>query len=263
MNVGAVRVLQDVGAANVVEWARALGIQSTMKPDLSLALGSYEVEPIELVGAYATFAAGGTYEEPRVVSRIVGPDGQDVALKPPLPARRVLEPGEAYVITSMLQSVVDHGTAQKAKALGRPVAGKTGTSNVASSKEAKDAWFAGYSTDIAAVVWVGYDDNKALGTGETGGHAALPAWVGFLKGALDGRPRAEFPRPPGVVSVPIEPRSGKLAPEGLEGAIDEVFLTGTEPTETADPHAADGGAPPTNEPPSGRDVDPAPAPETP
>lgn len=237
VNVAAVHVIEDVGPANVVDWAKALGVRSRLEPDLSLALGSYEVHPMELAGAYATFAAGGTYEEPRIVSRIVGPDGKDVELKPPLPEHRVLEPAEAYMITSMLQSVVDHGTAQKAKSLGRPVAGKTGTSN-----ESKDTWFAGYSPEIAAVVWVGYDDNKPLGAGETGGSTALPAWINVMKAAHENKPRAEFARPPGVVTVAIDPKTGKLAPEGMEGAIDEVFLQGTEPTETAEPASADAGA---------------------
>ncbi|HEX3344605.1 MAG TPA: transglycosylase domain-containing protein, partial [Polyangiaceae bacterium] len=129
VNVVAVRVLHDVGPASVVPWAQALGVESPMKPDLSLALGSYEVHPLELAGAYATFAAGGTYEEPRLVTRIVGPDGKEVPLPETVPARRVLDPAEAYVVTSMLESVVDHGTAARARSLGRPLAGKTGTSN--------------------------------------------------------------------------------------------------------------------------------------
>jgi penicillin-binding protein 1A len=229
VNIAAVRVLEDVGPANVVDWAKALGIRSTLKPDLSLALGSYEVQPIELAGAYATFAAGGMHEEPRIVTRIVGPDGEDVELEPPPPPHRVLEPAESYVTTSMLESVVQRGTGARAKAVGRPLAGKTGTSN-----EAKDTWFAGYSTEIAAVVWVGYDDNKPLGGGETGGSTALPAWVQLMKAAHENKPRAEFPKPPGVVTVAIDPASGKLAPPGYEAAIDEVFLEGTEPTETAE-----------------------------
>lgn len=230
VNVGAVHVLEDVGPPAVVEWAKALGISSTMKPDLSLALGSYEVHPMELAGAYATFAAGGMYEEPRIVTRIVGPDGKDVELKPAPPPRRVLEPAEAYVTTSLLESVVDHGTGVKAKQVGRPVAGKTGTSN-----EAKDTWFAGYSTEIASVVWVGYDDNKPLGSGETGATTALPAWVSLMKAAHESKPRAEFPRPNGVVTIAIDPKSGKKAAEGQSDAIDEVFLEGTEPTEVAEP----------------------------
>jgi len=230
VNVGAVHVLEEVGPANVVDWAHALGIQSTLKPDLSLALGSYEIHPMELAGAYATFAAGGMYEEPRIVTRIVGPDGKDVELKPVPPARRVLEPAEAYVTTSLLESVVDHGTGVRAKQVGRPVAGKTGTSN-----EAKDTWFAGFSTEIASVVWVGYDDNKPLGSGETGASTALPAWVSLMKTAHENKPRAEFPRPNGVVTIAIDPKTGKRAAEGATDAIDEVFLEGTEPTEVAEP----------------------------
>lgn len=240
VNVGAVHVLEEVGPANVVDWARALGIQSTLKPDLSLALGSYEIHPMELAGAYATFAAGGMYEEPRIVTRIVGPDGKDVELKPVPPARRVLEPAEAYVTTSLLESVVDHGTGVRAKQVGRPVAGKTGTSN-----EAKDTWFAGFSTEIASVVWVGYDDNKPLGSGETGASTALPAWVSLMKTAHENKPRAEFPRPNGVVTIAIDPKSGKRAAEGATDAIDEVFLEGTEPTEVAEPKD-DAGATTTN-----------------
>jgi penicillin-binding protein 1A len=230
VNVGAVHVLEDVGPASVVDWAKALGISSTLKPDLSLALGSYEIHPIELVGAYATFAAGGMYEEPRIVTRIVGPDGKDVELKAPPPPRRVLDPAEAYVTTSLLQSVIDHGTGAKAKSLARPVAGKTGTSN-----DSKDTWFAGYSTEIASVVWVGYDDNKPLGSGETGASTALPAWVQVMKAAHENKPRAEFPRPPGVVTIAIDPKTGKRASTEQPDAVDEVFLDGTEPTETAEP----------------------------
>jgi penicillin-binding protein 1A len=236
VNVGAVHVLEDVGPASVVDWAKALGINSTLKPDLSLALGSYEIHPIELVGAYATFAAGGMYEEPRLVTRIVGPDGKDVELKSPPPPRRVLDPAEAYVTTSLLQSVIDHGTGTKAKSLARPVAGKTGTSN-----DSKDTWFSGYSTEIASVVWVGYDDNKPLGSGETGASTALPAWIALMKAAHENKPRAEFPRPPGVVTISIDPKTGKRAATE-EGAIDEVFLEGTEPTETADAPKDDAGA---------------------
>ncbi|CAN5922041.1 PBP1A family penicillin-binding protein [soil metagenome] len=237
VNVGAIHVLEDVGPASVVDWAKALGITSTLKPDLSLGLGSYEVHPMELAGAYATFAAGGMYEEPRIVTRIVGPDGKDVELKAAPPPRRVLDPAEAYVTTSLLQSVIDHGTGTRAKSLARPVAGKTGTSN-----DSKDTWFCGYSTEIASVVWVGYDDNKPLGSGETGASTALPAWIALMKAAHENKPRAEFPRPPGVVTVAIDPRTGKRAASG-EGAIDEVFLESTEPTEVTEPKD-EGGAPP-------------------
>ena len=237
VNVGAVRVLEQVGPANVVEWGHALGIQSVLKPDLSLALGSYEVEPIELCGAYATFAAGGVYEEPRLVAKITGPDGRELALKPQAPPRRVLDDAEAYVTTNMLSSVIDHGTGARAKELRRPLAGKTGTSN-----QSKDTWFAGYSTELTAVVWVGYDDGKPLGGGESGAQTALPAWISFMKVAHEGKPPSEFPRPAGVVTVRIDKQTGKLPAEGNDAnTMDEVFLAGTEPTESGPPSVVVGG----------------------
>ena len=245
VNIVAVRVLDDVGPASVVEWAQSLGIRSRMLPDLSLALGSYEVEPIELAGAYATFASGGEYDEPRLVTRIVGPDGKDVALPPLPPPRRVLDEAESYVVTNMLESVVDHGTGQRAKQLQRPVAGKTGTSNLS-----KDPWFAGYTTEIAAVVWVGFDDGKPLGAGasEQGAVTALPAWVSFMKVASEHKPPSVFPRPPGVVSVEIDAKSGKLPYVGDTETLNEVFLAGTEPVDVANPYLDDAGAPEDAEP---------------
>ncbi len=238
VNVAAVRVLQDVGPASVVPWAQALGIESPLKPDLSMALGSYEVHPLELAGAYATFAAGGMYQAPTLVLRIVGPDGKDVPLPPAPPPRRVLDDAEAYLMTSMLTSVVDHGTAARAKTLGVPVAGKTGTSN-----GPKDTWFAGYSPDVAAVVWIGFDDGRMLGRIEQGSVTALPAWLGFMKHAVEGQPRVDFSRPPGIVTVSIDRRTGKLPFADDPDVMDEVFLAGTEPTETAEPApAGDAGA---------------------
>jgi penicillin-binding protein 1A len=236
VNVAAVRVLRDVGPANVVGWAQALGIESPMSPDLSLALGSYEVRPIELAAAYATFAAGGVYAEPRLVLRVVGPDGKDVPVPQGVPDRRVLDDAEAYVVTSLLTSVIDHGTGARAKALGRPLAGKTGTSN-----GPKDTWFAGYSPDIAAVTWVGYDDGHVLGAGEQGGVTALPAWMTLMKIAHEEKPRLEFARPAGVTTSTIDARTGELAYPDDPDALDEVFLAGTEPTRIADPPAADAG----------------------
>jgi penicillin-binding protein 1A len=230
VNVAAVRVLRDVGPANVVAWAQALGIESPMKPDLSLALGSYEVRPIELAEAYTTFAAGGVHEEPRLVVRVVGPDGKDVPVPALAPARRVLDEAEAYVTTSMLTSVIDHGTGARAKALGRPLAGKTGTSN-----GPKDTWFAGYSTDIAAVTWIGFDDGHLLGAGEQGAVTALPAWIAFMKVACEGKPRVDFARPPGTVTTAIDQRTGQLPYSDDPDVLDEVFLAGTEPTEVAQP----------------------------
>jgi penicillin-binding protein 1A len=239
VNVSAVHVLEDVGPANVVTWAGALGIQSKLGPDLSLALGSYEVTPYEMATAFATLASGGMYEAPVLVTRITGPDGKEVPLPARPPSRRVMGEAEAYLTTSLLMSVVDHGTAASARSLRRPVAGKTGTSN-----QAKDTWFVGYSSDIVCATWTGYDDGKPLGGREQGATAALPAWIAFMREAHDKRPATEFPRPPGLVALRIDPKTGLLAYDGEEDAIEELFLQGTEPQTVSTPSAAapDGGA---------------------
>jgi penicillin-binding protein 1A len=237
INVAAVWSINKVGPANVAKWAASLGVTSKLGADLSLALGAYEVTPREMVSVYATFAAGGEHQEPILISKIVGPNGVDIELPGREPPRRVLDEAEAYVVTSLLTSVVEMGTATRAKALGRPIAGKTGTSN-----RAKDAWFVGYSADVACAVWTGYDDGAPLGAAEAGATAALPAFVDFMRAAHKNKPIAAFREPAGVVHRKIDPESGLLAYEGQENAIDEVFLAGTEPVDVASPDAgADGG----------------------
>jgi penicillin-binding protein 1A len=223
VNLASVRVLREVGPTEVVSFAKNLGITSTLQPDLSLALGSYEVHPSELADVYAVFASGGIAAPSRLVTRITGPDGIDVKLPTVRETKRAMSPEGAYLTTSVLTSVVDHGTAARAKSLGRPVAGKTGTTN-----DAKDTWFAGFSTDIVAVVWVGYDDGKALGS-ETGGSAALPAWIDFMRGAHAGKPPTDFPRPDGIVDARIDRATGLLALDTDATALAEVFAAGTEP----------------------------------
>jgi penicillin-binding protein 1A len=241
INLVAVRVAHDVGPQAVIDFARKAGIvDAKLQPDLAIALGSYEVTPIELATAYSTFAGGGLYEPPTIITRITAADGSDVKLPAKRAGGRAMSEAEAYLVTSLMTSVVDHGTATGAKVLGRPVAGKTGTSN-----QSKDTWFAGFTTDVVTVAWVGYDDGRPLGQGETGGRTALPAWVSFMKEATKGKPKGEFPRPGGIVAVQIDPKSGKLAFPGQADAIEEVFLAGTEPTDVAPPEeeAGDAGAP--------------------
>ena len=232
VNGAAVWSANQLGPANVAAFATALGIESKLGPDLSLALGAYEVTPRELAAAYASLAAGGVAEQPILITRIVGPGGEEVPLPARPPAHRVMTEAESYVTTSLLTSVVEVGTGKRAKSLGRPVAGKTGTSNAA-----KDAWFAGYTADVACVVWTGFDDATPLGPGEVGASAALPAFVDFMHKAHAARPVADFPVPAGVVRMRIDPATGLKAREEQEDAIDEVFVAGTEPTETA-PEAA-------------------------
>jgi penicillin-binding protein 1A len=232
VNVAAVHVAQQVGPANIVEWGHALGLTGKLGADLSLALGAYEVPPIEMANAYSTFASGGMTEAPKFILKIVDSQGKNVQLPDEPPARRVMEANEAYVTTSIMTSVIDHGTGARAKILRRPLAGKTGTSN-----KAKDAWFVGFSTDISCAVWTGYDDAQPLGKREAGSTAALPAWIDFMKVAHEGRPPTDFPRPPDVTVVRIDPATGLRAWQGEEDAIDEFFLPETEPTETAEPDA--------------------------
>ncbi len=227
VNQVAVRLIEDVTPPEVVSFASALGITSPLDPSLALALGASEVRPIELANAYTTLAAGGRWEPYRVITRIEGPDG-DVALPAREDGRDVLTPAEAYVLTSMMTSVVTSGTAQAAQRIGRPAAGKTGTSN-----EARDAWFAGFTPDMVAVVWVGFDDHRSLGRRESGARTALPIWVDAMRAATSGRPAVAFPVPEGVTTLRIDPRTGLLARPDQTDAIDEVFLIGTEPTELA------------------------------
>jgi penicillin-binding protein 1A len=233
-NAAAQKVLEEVGAPNVIEFAKALGIESPLAPTPSLALGAYEVTPIELTAAIATYAAAGQYQPPVLVKRITDPAGRELPLPPQPPARQVMPPEEAYLITSALTSVIKQGTAKSASSLQRPLAGKTGTTNAA-----KDAWFVGYSADFVAGVWVGYDEAMPLGYGEAGAVTALPIWIAFMKVAEQGRPAVDFPRPPGIVSVRIDPATGLLATPEVGEGIEEEYLDGTAPTETSTP------APPT------------------
>jgi penicillin-binding protein 1A len=225
LNPVAQKVLVDEGPAEAVKWAQKMGVSSKLGADLSLALGSYEVSPLEMAGVYGTLAAGGSYQPPQIVARIVGPDGAEIPLPPrPAPAP-VMEPQEAYLMTSLLTSVVREGTGARAREVGRPVAGKTGTTN-----QAKDAWFVGYSTELVCAVWVGFDDPRPLGGGrEAGATAALPAWIAFMKGAHAASPATDFPRPPGLAEVRIDPASGLRAHEDQTDALVELFLSGTEP----------------------------------
>lgn len=230
INLVAVRVMSEVTPDAVVAFARDLGISTPLDPSLSLALGASEVRPIDLVNAYATFVAGGRYAPYRVIKRIADRTGREVAMPQQQPARDVMTPAEAYLITSMLTSVVQEGTGQAAQKLKRPAAGKTGTSN-----NVRDAWFVGFTPEVAAGVWIGYDDGRSLGRGESGSAAALPIWIDVVGAAVKDKPVVQFGQPSGVITLKIDPVSGLLAYEGMEGAIDEVFLEDTVPTETASP----------------------------
>jgi penicillin-binding protein 1A len=230
INMVAIRVIEDVGVHDVAEFARQDGITTKLEEDMALALGASGVKPIELTNAYATFAAGGRWAPTRLVTRIVAPDGTRVPIEPNEPARDVMSPGEAYVMTSMLRSVVTEGTGMPAQRLERAVVGKTGTSN-----EARDAWFVGYSPSVVAGVWVGFDDQRSLGRRETGTRTALPIWIDVMEAADQTPKETDFAMPSGVIVARIDPASGLLAYEGQEDAFEEVFLSGTAPVDVARP----------------------------
>lgn len=224
INTVSIRVLHDVGAPSVVELARGMGISSKLPAELSLALGSGEVTPLELTNAFATLAAGGTYTPPQLVKEI---DGEAVAAPEGV---SVLSPQTAYVVVDMMTSVVQGGTASKAKKLGITVAGKTGTSN-----DARDAWFIGISPSYVVGVWVGFDDNRPLGRKESGGSTALPVYVELMQ-AIGKKERGRaFAMPEGVSRILVDKATGLLAAEGVadDTVYREVFVTGTEPTESA------------------------------
>jgi penicillin-binding protein 1A len=230
INTVAIKVLSDVGIDQVRALAARVGITSPIAPDvgLSLALGSLTVTPLELANTYATFASGGMAAKVDRTSLVTAIGDQ----KLPAPAlQQGLPPEVAYVMTSLMRSVIDEGTARGAVAgkLHRPAAGKTGTSN-----GQRDAWFVGYTPDLLAAVWVGFDDMKKLGRGEAGGRTAAPIWADFMVKATAGKPSRDFAQPAGVVVQRIDKSTGLLAAPGQDtGTLDEVFLDGTAPTQQA------------------------------
>ena len=184
---------------------------------------------IDLTNAFASLAAEGMHAEPALVTRITDPDGRVIYERLPNP-RRALSRGTAFIMTSMLQDVVRRGTGRSVQALGRPVAGKTGTSN-----DARDAWFVGYTPQLCAGVWVGFDDRRPMGRGEGGGRTAAPIFAWFMAQAhTDSRgrqiPARSFRVPEELEFARIDQRTGALASSGGGLQIREAFLPGTRPS---------------------------------
>ena len=228
-NVPTVRIAQSIGLDYLISYARNLGIRSKLEPNLSLALGSANVSLLELTRAFGVFAAGGYRADPVLISQIQDKDGNAVEETEPSSVE-VVSPQTCYLITSLLQNVIREGTGQKARALGRPAAGKTGTTN-----DTRDAWFVGYLPQrLVAGAWVGYDLEKPLGNHETGAVAALPLWLEFMKEAVKDVPVDDFPVPDGIVFVKVDKESG----EPMESmrwvksgkVLFECFKEGTEPS---------------------------------
>jgi len=224
-NVVTVKLVDAVGIDNVLEFARTVGIQSDMPRDLTIALGSLSLTPFDLAQCYSIFANEGMKSKPIAVKYVTDSRGRVLESNEP-EAAEVITPQTAFLITSMMEDVVRNGTGWRAKALGRPVAGKTGTTN-----EYRDAWFVGFTPNLVSVVWVGFDDMRSLGHRETGAQAASPIWVYFMKDFLSGEIE-EFPVPEGIVSYTIDPVTGLLSKDESAG-IKEYFKEGSEPRQYA------------------------------
>jgi len=232
VNIITVKVAQDLGVEYIKEYAQRLGISSPLPGDLSIALGSSGVSLYELTKTYAVFANQGNTFKPIFIKKVLDRDGnlleENLPLFHPTESQgksHVISPQTAYIMTHLLQGVVQHGTGWRAKALGRPVAAKTGTTD-----RFLDAWFIGYTPEFITGVWVGFDEERSLGENETGSRAASPIWVAFMSKILKDRAVKEFPIPEGIEFVNVDPKTGQLALE-REGIL-ECFKEGTAPTES-------------------------------
>lgn len=229
-NTVSVRLIQDLKPAAAIEFARRAGIQSPLPENLTLALGTGEVSVLELANAYTTLHSLGQYGEPILVIRVTDQRGTVLEEHQSVLEER-MQPAVAFLTTSLMRSVVEEGTAMAVRELNRPAAGKTGTAS-----EYRDAWFAGYTADLVATAWVGFDDHASLGGADTGtgGRAALPIWLSFMKAAHQDLAVRDFEPPPGVEMVRIDPATGLLAGRSVPGRL-EAFLEGTAPTVEAPP----------------------------
>ena len=247
-NVVTVKILEDIGVGYALQFIKRLGIESSIKRDLSIALGSSGVSMMELASAFAVFANGGERIKPIFIKKIVTMKGEVLEENTPYiemeekeeeeetpkthsPAlkEQVISPQNAFIMTHLLQGVVQHGTGQRAKVLGRPVAGKTGTSS-----DYSDAWFIGYTPSLLAEVWVGFDDKTSLGKNETGARAALPIWISFMDQALRNTP-IETPKPPkGITFIKVNIETGLPTNGDSPETIMEAFIDSSIPGEKED-----------------------------
>ena len=222
-NIPAIKTLQSVGVEAGIEYARKLGLKGELPPYLPIAIGAGEATLQEMVGAFGTFANQGLRMQPALVTRIADREGN--VLEEPRPqASDAIRADTAYLMTSLMRGVVERGTAVRARALKRPIAGKTGTTD-----DWSDGWFVGFEPALAAGVWVGYDDKRiSLGRGQDGARTALPIWIEFWKEATRDRPVEDFPIPGNIVFVPVNAGGAPDRP-AAEGVRMEAFIAGTEP----------------------------------
>ncbi len=230
-NAATVRLLEQIGIPRVIDFSRSLGIRSPLSPDLSLALGSSSMTLQELTATYGIFANQGLALEPYTISLVK--DQHDHILEHHVfEPRQVLSKQTAYLITHMMMDVIQRGTGKRARSIGRPLAGKTGTTN-----NFHDAWFVGYAPNLSTGVWVGFDSVETLGKAESGAHAALPIWTDFMAKALKLIPVRTFSVPEGIQFVEIDQKTGTVVDEPSKGTTTEAFAAGTIPQRSVHPPA--------------------------
>ena len=255
LNIPAVKLAEAVGYGEVVKVARSAGMNLQIRPTPALALGAYEVTPIEVAGGYTVFANRGLFSKPNWVRTVRDDAGSEIFAHKPV-RRQVLDQRIAYLMTNMMEEVVRSGTGAgvRSRGFGLPAAGKTGTSH--------DGWFAGSTTKLICVVWVGFDDNEELNL--EGSQSALPIWTEFMKRAHTHRAyrgAGPFTMPDGIVAVPIDPANGLLASAGTANARNEVFVTGTQPTGVSNSAGGSGTQVASWDAPAESSASPSPSPE--
>ena len=275
-NVPTIKIAQAIGIGGILEYSKRLGIEGKLPADLSISLGSASVSLLEMTKAYAVFPRLGRRVNPMFFSKVLDRDGKLLEEQkvqalpsqisiPPVPEPspqpnygqasqpsvlgranilmphypppgdpdQVIDARVAYVMTHLMKEVVNYGTGHEAKALNRVAAGKTGTTS-----DYIDAWFMGFTPQVVTGVWVGFDNQKAIGHNETGARAALPIWLSFMMEAVKPYPDTDFTIPPGVVFASIDATSGRLSSANSSQAIREAFIEGTQPTQSSGQNAA-------------------------
>lgn len=273
-NVPTIKIVQSLQIPFVMDYAKRLGLEAELNPDLSISLGSGNASLLQMTKTYAIFPRQGRKVDPIFITKVLDRNGKVLEERKPaiLPANvkipeirqespttdsssavaanagtssaganskviipsyppagdpdQVMDPRVAYVMTHLMKEVVAFGTGHEAQNLGRPAAGKTGTTN-----DYIDAWFIGFTPHVVSGTWVGFDNRKPIGPGETGARAALPIWLNYMKEAVKSYPDEDFAVPPGVVFATIDSNTGKLLSPNAMNAIKEAFIEGTQPTE--------------------------------
>ena len=232
-NMVAIRTLKYIDPKYAQDYVSRFGFdKQKIPPYLSLALGVAEVRPINLISAFAVFANGGYLKEPYYIDKIIDSNDRQIKLKSSITNEdtpRIIDPRNAFMMDSMLKDVIKDGTAKRARILKRTdIAGKTGTTN-----DLIDAWFVGYNPEHIALTWFGYDTPQSLGDQETGSRAALPIWIDYMRGALDGLPEKIYAEPEGIIPHKINPDDGTLTSNDDESGIYEYFYEEFYPKDNA------------------------------